>query len=442
MIYSGNNMVTKIRITGTDFTIVDQILIPGFDKSTTSQAEIRAMVKMVSKAGTKEKDFLPQLQTFLDSKEINLKNDPNGMYTALDKTGNYYGGWGTTIYKVTDVNKGDINSPLQIVKSIDIRNTLPKDIAAKVNRLLGLSLTYDGHIAVAMPGLVAIMTRDFTNVKYVYLEGEAIDNGISVDSDSNIYVVTSKYMRKIIWNGKTLSIKEKDGAWKSEYDYVPNPKALSRGAGNTPTLMGFGNDKHKFVIVADAGDPVKTVLFWRDEIPKDFKKLPGAKSRRIAAQVPLSIKVPATIEWSPHVYGYGVMMMASAFSNPAKRANGEWDLQGTVLTGGVTRAAPIGSEKFTWDPKTSTLKSSWTTDYSLQWGLSPVSSVNNIVNLMTLEDGVYGLASIDWTTGKLKGKTVFGKNPIFNVMGGFLFPLPNGDIYLTGGFGPVRVSKH
>ena len=38
-------------------------------------------------------------------------------------------------------------------------------------------------------------------------------------------------------------------------------------------------------------------------------------------------------------------------------------------------------------------------------------------------------------------RTAFGSSPIFNAMGGFLLPLHNGDLYITGGFGPVRVSR-
>ena len=80
--------------------------------------------------------------------------------------------------------------------------------------------------------------------------------GISVDDKGGIYCVTSKYMRKVVWDGKKLSDKEEDGAWKSEYDYVPNPKALSRGSGNTPTLMGFGPDDDKLVVLrADTETP-------------------------------------------------------------------------------------------------------------------------------------------------------------------------------------------
>jgi hypothetical protein len=218
------------------------------------------------------------------------------------------------------------------------------------------------------------------------LEGEAIDNGITVDEAGGIYVVTSKYMRKLVWDGSKLSDRESDGAWKSGYDYVPNPRAFSRGAGNTPTLMGFGPDEQHLVIIADAGDPVKIVAFWRDEIPKDFKQHPETRSRRIAGQLPLSIKVPATIEWSPHVYGYGTMMFASAWPDPVK-ADGKLDLYSTVMSAGVSRRAPRGSEKFIWDPKTYSFKSAWTTDYGMQWALHPISTATHTVHLAELKKG-------------------------------------------------------
>ena len=55
---------------------------------------------------------------------------------------------------------------------------------------------------------------------------EAIDNGISVAPDGEIYVVTSKYMRKLVWNGSDLSDDEADGAWEEPYEDVPNPRSL------------------------------------------------------------------------------------------------------------------------------------------------------------------------------------------------------------------------
>jgi hypothetical protein len=171
------------------------------------------------------------------------------------------------------------------------------------------------------------------------------------------------------------------------------------------------------VLIADAGDPVKMVAFWRDEIPKDFKQVPETSSRRIAGQAPLTIDVPATIEWSPHVYGYGTMVFASAWPDPVNKS-GKMDLYPTVLTAGVSRKAPVGAEKFVWDPETYTLKSAWTNDGSLQWAIHPVSTATNLVHLCGLEDGLYTLIALDWDTGKEVGRTVLGKSPIFNTMGG------------------------
>ena len=298
-----------------------------------------------------------------DNGELTSEEGSNTLSLVL-KDGNYYSGWGTQLYKFADINKGDINSEIEIVKQIDLKDFLPEDKASTISRLVGLNITYDGYIVIGMPGIVAVMDRDLTNMEYVLFEGEAIDNGISTDEDGGIYVVTSKYMRKLIWDGKDLSDDENKGAWKSKYDYVPNPKAASRGAGNTPTLMGFGPNEDHLVIVCDAGDPIKVTAFWRDEIPADFKQKEGAASRRIADQKALSIDVPATIEWSPHVKGYGVMMFASAWPDPVRNDNG-LDVYSTVHTAGVSRKAPRGSEKFEWNPKTQTLESKWTTDYGM-----------------------------------------------------------------------------
>ena len=278
-------------------------------------------------------------------------------------------------------------------------------------------------------------------MQYILLEGEAVDNGISVDDQGGIYCVTSKYMRKFVWNGTRLSDDEKDGAWKSEYDYIPNPRAFSRGSGNTPTLMGFGEDEDKLVIIADAGDPIKIVALWRDEIPDDFEQKPGTKSRRIADQLELTIDVPATIEWSPHVFGNGVMMMASAWPNPVHQEDGKVAVFETVLTAGVTREAPVGAEKWSWDSKTHSFKSDWAAELPLQWSLYPVSAKTNTVALTAVENGVYSLVHIDWDTGKEVGKVVLGKSPIFNTAGGFFVPLTENDIYITGVFGPVMITK-
>jgi hypothetical protein len=205
--------------------------------------------------------------------------------------------------------------------------------------------------------------------------------------------------------------------------------------------MGFGPDDDKLVVLADTGEKIKVIAFWRDEIPNDFRQKPGTKSRRIADQLPLKIKVPATIEWSAHVYGNGVMMMASAWPNAVKQEDGKVAVFETVLTAGVTREAPVGAEKWSWNSETASFKSDWTVDYPLQWALHPVSAGSNTVTLTQVKDGVYSLVHVDWDTGKEVGKVILGKSPIFNTMGGFFIPLNEHDIYVSGVFGPVRISR-
>jgi hypothetical protein len=439
--FSGGNRVGKIRITDGDFSMIDEVSIPGLENDTMSTTQLRQIVKDMESANGDEKKYLAPFHEFLEKTAQNSVTVSNGIYTFMDKDGYYYAGWGTSVYKIGDVREGDVNSPIEIVKSFDIRDGVPEGQRDKINRMMGFSMTYDGYLAIAMPGIIAVMTRDFENMQYILLEGEAVDNGISVDDKGGIYCVTSKYMRKFAWDGKKLSDKESDGAWKSEYDYVPNPKAFSRGSGNTPALMGFGPDDDKLVLLSDAGEKISVIAFWRDEIPKGFKRKPGTKSRRIADQLPLTITVPATIEWSPHVYGNGVMMMASAWPDPVKQDDGKVAVFESVLTAGVTREAPVGAEKWSWDSKTQSLKSDWTVDYSLQWGLHPISAASNTVTLTQFEDGVYSLVHVDWDTGEEVGKVILGTNPIFNTAGGFFIPLNENEIYVTGVFGPVRISR-
>ena len=91
--------------------------------------------------------------------------------------------------------------------------------------------------------------------------------------------------------------------------------------------------------------------------------------------------------------------------------------------------------------RTDSFKSDWTANLPLQWALYPVSAASNTVTLTPLEDGVYSLVHVDWDSGKEVGKVILGKSPIFNTMGGFFIPLNENDIYVSGVFGPVRISK-
>ena len=73
--------------------------------------------------------------------------------------------------------------------------------------------------------------------------------------------------------------------------------------------------------------------------------------------------------------------------------------------------------------------------------MHPVSASNGTVTLAPVENGVYSIVHVDWNTGKKISKIIFGDSPIFNTAGGFIMPLNENSLYLTGAFGPVLISK-
>ncbi len=77
---------------------------------------------------------------------------------------------------------------------------LPADLAKTVNRVLGLGMTHDGNIAVAAPGVVALLDRDLNKKGFVTFPGELVDNSIAID-ETGIYVVSSNNMYKVVWTG-------------------------------------------------------------------------------------------------------------------------------------------------------------------------------------------------------------------------------------------------
>ena len=55
----------------------------------------------------------------------------------------------------------------------------------------GISMTYDGHIAVAAMGALFVFDRDLKRKDYLLFPGEHVENSIAID-EKRIYVVTSR----------------------------------------------------------------------------------------------------------------------------------------------------------------------------------------------------------------------------------------------------------
>ncbi len=136
-------------------------------------------------------------------------------------------------------------------------------------------MTFDGRIILATTeGYILAISRDFKDVQSVRLpkaEKEIsnlpkgvwwVRNGFCIDEEGGIYVASNSHLHKVIWNGQRLSTDEKDGTWNEPYS-----NSLGRGTGATPTLVGFGHDPDKLVVLTDGDTLMNIVAYWRNDIP-------------------------------------------------------------------------------------------------------------------------------------------------------------------------------
>ncbi len=433
--------ISKVDVTGENFNLIHRTMLPGLEKLEKNLTPgIKALLKKVdaAQAALDERAILA-LTDEAAKVGFTLDNLTNATYKMIDKDGFLYTIMGAgTLLKYTDDNK--FEAPLRLVKKADLRDKLPKEIAKGVSRIIGIGMTYDGHLAIVAPGVIAVLDRDFKLVDMLAIPGEAVDNSIAVD-ETGIYVVTSKRMLKAAWNGKKLSIDEKDGGWSAGYNNM-DPKvaiekgAISRGSGTTPALMGFGDDEDKLVIIADADEKgTNLVAYWRNEIPADFKQKPGTVSRRIADQINIKISF-LTIEPSPNVLGYDVAVLNTSYPEPVKAS--PW---GNALLSGITRKPPLGIEKFRWNPKENRFERSWT-NYQIDnsdIGVGVISVPNRMLYTVHRDAGKGVLVGVDWDTGIIKATwRMPTDSAVWGSYGNIISFAPDGDMLAGGLFGLKR----
>jgi hypothetical protein len=433
--------ISKVDVTGENFELIHRTMLPGLEKLEKNLTPgIKALLKKVDAAqATLDEKAILALTDDAAKVGFTLDNLTNATYKMIDKDGFLYTIMGAgTLLKYTDDNK--FEAPLRLVKKADLRDSLPKDVAKDVSRIIGIGMTYDGNLAVVAPGVIAVLDRDFKLLDMLPIPGEAVDNSIALDK-TGIYLVTSKRMLKAAWNGKKLSIDEKDGGWSAGYNNM-DPKvaiakgAISRGSGTTPALMGFGDDEDKLVIIADADEKgTNLVAYWRDKIPSDFKQIPGTKSRRIAGQISIKISF-LTIEPSPNVLGYEVAVLNTSYPEPVKAS--PW---GNALLSGLTRKPPLGVEKFIWNPKENSFERSWT-NYQIDnsdIGVGIISVPNRMLYTVHRDAGKGVLVGIDWDTGIIKATwRMPTDSAVWGSYGNIISFAEDGDILAGGLFGIKR----
>lgn len=321
----------------------------------------------------------------------------SGAYTVLDNQGSLYVPRGNSILVYREQENGTPKSSIRLIN----RFPLPKQELQSENEVIvGLNLTYDGYLAmVTNQALVVIMNRESGKTVSLRLNAnEQVSNSMALDEEGGLYVVTHKKMYRVQWDGRALK-----QAWDSEYPTTdtPMPGRLGLGSGTTPTVMGTGS-QDKLVVIADGQKRMSLIAFWRDQIPTDWKGIPGF-NKRIAGIHPILFGVPererSITDQSLLVRGYSAVAVNNDYGD---HGTDDWSNFWTILWSNYEGYAPYGIEKFEWIPGERVLKSVWANkDLSVPNGIPTMSSDTNQIYYLGQHHENWTIEGVDWTTGRL-----------------------------------------
>ncbi len=370
----------------------------------------------------------------------------NGNYVICDNENYAYTNARTVICRYKLKEAGNPKAGIILDKQVDMAPYMDNP-----QTLVGMVMTYDGDLVVASGNGIAIIDRTMSMPPVVKLipDDQVITNSAAVDEHNGIYIASNSrtpggkgIMHKFVWKNGKLSEDEADGAWTASYDGGPEAPAIKMGygTGSTPTLMGFGDDEDKLVVITDGAKRMKLVAFWRDDIPEDAVPV-DAENPRIADQKEISCGLSASTEWiqseqSVAISGYGAFVVNNVIPNTVP------DKIVAVLSIGPLVTPPFGVERLQWDTEKNQWYSVWTRpDVSSISMIPAISTASNMVfvNGYTEADG-WEVTGLDWGTGATSHRVIFGQTSRGNGAYAIIQYMENGDLLFNSVGGPFRVK--
>ena len=379
---------------------------------------------------------------------------PAGIYALVSNENVVYANAGSIVSAIGLVNAKDMSKGLEVKARFDTATIIPPtSVFGEPPRigLVGMNMTYDGHIVIGALNGIAVV--DSALKKGVFLgfgdDNQMATNSLAVAKDGGIYVATGSkkprlpgVMHKFVWTGSKISDEPKDGAWRAQYEGGDWPPAIKAGTGtgSTPTLMGFGDDEDKLVLITDGANRMKLVAFWRNDIPANARKVEGALSPRIADQKPVTAGISEQRPWLQSeqtliVSGYGAFVVNNLIEE------GHPDRIIDVMTVGPVHHPPRGVEKIIWNEKENRFYSAWVRGDVVSVSMVPLASSGAgavFVNGYSEKDG-WEVTGLDWETGATVSRTIFGHNNKGNGAYAILQFLEDGDMLFNSVIGPYRI---
>lgn len=365
-------------------------------------------------------------------------------YHFLDNNNEFYvfsGPQSIAVYG--DVVTGDSRSGIELKREWKI----PKGLSR--GRLMGSGITYDGKVVLLTnDGVLIALSTDFSRYVTLDLPGRQqalsqsrksfVRNSFAIDDEGGIYVAGGDYLSRVQWNGESLSLNPKEGAWSVQFS-----NDTGTGTGTTPTLMGFGTGKDKLVLIGDGNEKGNLQAFWRDRIPADWHGLPG-QDRRLAASVPVTYgrtdMQRTVLENSPSVAGYSVLVANTDSPSSLSKTDYLRYIAATGLVGKTPGFIPQGMEKFEWDTDSRTLRSVWTNAQINNTTAIPlISEDSNLVYNIGVRGDVFTLEALDWQSGEPAYHYNIGASQRFNPFWGAVTLMPDGTVAYSGTFGAINL---
>ena len=371
----------------------------------------------------------------------------NGAYSVVDKDNVLYTNFGNNLYAfaLSDPNKPSSGITKRYMIE-DVLTAIQGNDYPATARIFGLAMTYDGHLIITFSNGVAVIDRDLdldSASFYRFNDTEYLSNSIAVDENNGIYAATDSIMYKLIWTGTNISDDEADGAWSQEYTNsgteLPPTIKFTNGTGSTPTLMGFGDDEDKLVVITDGAKQMNLVAFWRDEIPEG--------SERIADQIPVTCGLSNDTEWiqseqSVVVYGHGAFVVNNIpenVSSDIEEVSTNKILQVSLM--GPAYETSYGAERFEWNTETNKWSSVWVRPDVSSTSMIPAHSQSGNMALINgyREPNGWEVLGLDWDTGETVHQTVFGNVNAGNGAYAVLQYLEDDDLIFNSFAGPIRI---
>ncbi len=429
----GSDRVSYIKVSGGGFEKVAEAAMPGVTMRTMADLEkLTANYSSIAELETAVKDVLGAMPQVAIA---------NGNYVLCDRDNNIFVNAGRVLASYSLVDKNDPAKGIRLNGQIDMT---PHIFGSYT--IVGVSMSYDGYLIVASQRGLVTLDRGLTGVidSYPFGDDQILTNSISNDENGGVYVASNSttsggkgVMRKVICKEGKFSDSEADGAWQAYYDGGPEAPAIKHGfgTGSTPTLMGFGDEEDKLVVITDGAKRMKLVAFWRDEIPAHGKA-------RLAGEYEVTCGLPSGTEWiqseqSVVAGGYDAFVV----NNIDAATEVIQDKVIGVLAIGPLTPGPKGAECVSWNVKEHRWESKWCrSDVSSISMIPSVSIPSEVVFVNGYESDGWVVTGMDWKTGATRQRVSFGTNNRGNGAYAVIQYLSDGSLLFNSVAGPFRVA--